>query len=358
MKNEIIRDDQCNAIFLVWPSCYKNKSYRSDLIKIYDEIIRIIIDNNGYILLIKDKQDDVYLMDSNIKSLLEEEKKLNGKLKLINYECDDIWIRDFGPIILRSDIISCMRFLKLNYDGYGKKYKHGKDAIFTDYYIRSVINTDNSYEIICPFEDISLEGGNLITNGEGIFLSNMNCIIKNNDVSKKEIIKKIKSGCKQYKLGQFKYIEMNSITGDDTNGHIDNLVRFYNKNTLLYMSTTEKEHPEYEKLIELKRQLLVIIRETPQLENIIEINHDINDIQKNSNNQILPFSYLNYIELNNIIIFPVLKNITQKKKEYLQNIFRKKSVYFINAEALLEEYGGLHCCTLNSLNRDSHNENS
>ena len=51
-------------------------------------------------------------------------------------------------------------------------------------------------------------------------------------------------------------IDIKNISGDDTNGHIDNLIRIY-KNNILYMSTDDKNHPDYEILKKLSTQLKI-----------------------------------------------------------------------------------------------------
>ena len=51
-------------------------------------------------------------------------------------------------------------------------------------------------------------------------------------------------------------IDIKNISGDDTDGHIDNLVRIY-KNNILYMSTDDKNQLDYKILKKLSIQLKV-----------------------------------------------------------------------------------------------------
>ena len=60
-----------------------------------------------------------------------------------------------------------------------------------------------------------------------------------------------------------------------------------------------------------------------------------------NNDESVPLFYRNYIDSKNKI------NIDINTK--YDNIFIKKDVAFINSSALLNEYGNLHCCTLNSI---------
>ena len=139
------------------------------------------------------------------------------------------------------------------------------------------------------------------------------------------------------------------MSGDDTNGHIDNLIRFHEHDTLLYMATDDNYHPDYYLLKELKEQIININKKSSCINNLIAINHDVEDICRSENDLILPFSYLNYIITNKKVIIPIPVKISFKKKNIIKNIFINKDVAFVNSSALLNEYGNLHCCTLNSI---------
>ena len=117
-------------------------------------------------------------------------------------------------------------------------------------------------------------------------------------------------------------------------------------NKLYYMATTDQSHPDYDVLNDLERQLMNINLDDKYL---IPIYHDFDDIVKNSENNILPFSYLNYIRLGDIILMPININTSDAKKLEIKNIFKHDNLIFIEAYGLLNEGGGLHCCSMNIL---------
>ena len=147
--------------------------------------------------------------------------------------------------------------------------------------------------------------------------------------------------------GDYHLIDIQELTGDDTDGHIDNLVRFKNDTTLLYMSTNEKDHPDYELLKNLEKQLGKLIKNSNNINDMIPIDHNYQDVVRNRNGSILPFSYLNFIMIGDLIIFPVNLNTDIQKKKYLEELFPDKNIYFIESSALLNEFGSLHCCSNN-----------
>ena len=110
------------------------------------------------------------------------------------------------------------------------------------------------------------------------------------------------------------------------------------------MATNDSGHPDFELLKNLKEQIMSIDLKN---KNIIPIYHDRQDIVRDSNNNILPFSYLNYIRIGNLVIMPENKNTTIEKRNKVRENFKYAEVIFIDTSELLNEKGSLHCCTMN-----------
>ena len=333
IEESFLVDDETNALMLVWPDIYKEKIFWHNLLRIYYEIINIIISNDCFITL-------VHHENANIKNDLSE---INYKLSDINenfislyeYNYDDIWIRDYGPKIIKSGLS------KLNFNGYGNKYIHQNDRLFFNNFIKK--NPMNSKEL---FGEIIMEGGNII-NSTRDYIFNKNPIAAHNSLSWSEVKKEIKLLFSKSMHGDCYFINIKPLTGDDTNGHIDNLVRFKDDKHILYMSTDDKNHPDYEKLKKLENQLTILITQTNDISFMTPINHTCNDLVRNKSGSILPFSYLNFIRVKDVIIFPMNLNTSSKTKRDIKILFPDKKIYFIESSALLNEFGGLHCCSNN-----------
>jgi agmatine/peptidylarginine deiminase len=112
------------------------------------------------------------------------------------------------------------------------------------------------------------------------------------------------------------------------------------------MSCKDIEHPDYYILKELKNQIKSMSKNMPFIKKIIGIEHDASDVIY-YNKKILPFSYLNFINVKNNILMPININTKIKTISKLKSIFDKSSIKFINSKPLLCELGGLHCCSLN-----------
>ena len=97
----------------------------------------------------------------------------------------------------------------------------------------------------------------------------------------------------------------------------------------------------------LEKQLCKLIKNSNNINDMTPIDHNYQDIVRNRNGSIVPFSYLNFIMIGDLIIFPVNLNTDIQKKKYLEKLFPDKNIYFIESSALLNEFGSLHCCSNN-----------
>jgi agmatine/peptidylarginine deiminase len=66
-------------------------------------------------------------------------------------------------------------------------------------------------------------------------------------------------------------LEIEPIKGDDTNGHVDNLVRFIDDENLVYFASTDKSYINYNVAKELKNQLNFIKKKSKIIKNIFPI---------------------------------------------------------------------------------------
>jgi agmatine deiminase len=279
IKESFVIDDDTNALMIAWPDTYREKIFWHDLLKIYYEIINIIISNGYFITLVHHK-------GANIAHDLDEvDRKLsninNKFISLYEYNYDDIWIRDYGPKTIKSGLS------KFNFNGYGNKYFHQNDKVFYNDFIKKY--SINHKDL---FSEIVMEGGNVINSARD-YIFNKNPIVMHNSLPWSDIKEKIKLLFDESIDGDCYFIDIKPLTGDDTNGHIDNFVRFKDDRHILYMSTDDVNHPDYTNLKKLENELKILITQTNDIRFMTPINHTYDDIVRSKDGDILPFSYLN-----------------------------------------------------------------
>ena len=62
IEESFLVDDETNALMLVWPDIYKEKIFWHNLLRIYYEIINIIISNDCFITLVHHENANIKMI--------------------------------------------------------------------------------------------------------------------------------------------------------------------------------------------------------------------------------------------------------------------------------------------------------
>jgi len=328
LDNKLLADYVSNHVVMVYPSMHKKLPHYEDMKNIYSQISNILSSNNihqSYIV------PEDYIDDTSFF------KKLNPNIKIIKYNSNDIWIRDYYPKLYSSN--EGLKKISFDFNGYGEKYLFENDNNYK--------YTLDKYNSHFNFKGYVIEGGNLEFSSKGIVITNKNSFIENNQKHPcDKIMDKLMFLKDEIPFNELFTLEIEPIEGDDTNGHIDNLVRFIDDENLVYFASTDKSYINYNVAKELKNQLNFIKKKSKIIKNIFPVFHDDRDIFCD-NDKYYPYSKLNFLITANCVLFP---SITSNHLSILDDlrdlpIFRKK--YNINCEASLLECGGLHCLSMN-----------
>ncbi len=131
------------------------------------------------------------------------------------------------------------------------------------------------------------------------------------------------------------------IIGDDTDGHIDDTIRFVNENTVLAVVEDNPEDENYEILQHNLRQLreMHLLDGTPL--NIIELPMPDPVYWEE---QRLPASYANFYIANKTVIVPTYRcNKDAVALEIIQQCFPDRKVVGIDSTEIIWGLGSFHC---------------
>ena len=186
-----------------------------------------------------------------------------------------------------------------------------------------------------------LEGGSIDVNGKGLLLTTEACLLNKNRnplLSKAEI----EQNLKDY-LGVHTILWLgDGIIGDDTDGHIDDLTRFYSEDglvTVMEPNKRDKNHKILEENLERMRSL-----RTPTGKKFKIVTLPM-PAPRSFDGQRLPASYANFLIINGAVLMPAFrqKKRDQEAAEILADCFPGRAIVPIDRLDLVWGLGTLHC---------------
>ena len=252
-----------------------------------------------------------------------------------HHPTNDAWCRDHGPAFLMNEKATETKMvLDWGYNAWGGKYP----PFDLDDDIPTKVATALGLPVCYP--GIVMEGGSVEFNGAGTILTSKACLLnpnRNPHLSQQEIEKYL---CEWYGQEQVLWLE-DGIIGDDTDGHIDDLTRFVNKDTVLTVVESNKADENYSILQDNLRLLekMRLVDGSPL--NIVPLPMPSPIIFED---QPLPASYANFYIANQKVIVPTFEDKNDDKAlAIIQSCFPDRKVVGINSRDLIWGLGSFHC---------------
>lgn len=324
-----------SATWLTWPHNLETWPGQ-DMTKIegvYVQMIKTLAKGEKVHLLVN-RESEAFRLNKLIKS-----SPLNLQNILIySIPTNDSWIRDYGPNFLVRETSSGKREVSANlwkFDSWGGKYKWDLDD--------RVGSTVMDLLGLTHFEPgIVLEGGAIEVNGQGICITTEQCLLnsnRNGGLEKAEM----ETYLKRY-LGVRDIIWcQGNIEGDDTDGHIDNLVRFVNPDTVLCAWEDNASDPNHACLQENLKTLESFRDSRGKPLNVVKLPMPG---RIDTHEERLPASYANFYIGNRAVLLPTYNHRNDATaKTILKQFFPDREIVGIPCETFVWGLGAIHCVT-------------
>jgi agmatine deiminase len=281
--------------------------------------------------------------DENLKAkvigMLEISEVNLEAISFIIHKTNRSWMRDSGPIIVKNG--SKREALNFNFNGWAK-YKNFQLDKFVPSKVASALELPLTH-VTYKGKPMILEGGAIETNGKGTLITSEECLmhptiqVRNPNFTKADY----EAVFKEY-LGITNVIWLgNGIEGDDTHGHIDDLCRFVNENTVVTIVESDTKDNNYKPLQDNLKRLQNAKLEDGKPLNIIELPMPKRII---FDGLVLPASYANFLILNNCVLVPTFNDVNDRiALNVLADCFPNREVIGINTIDLIWGFGTLHC---------------
>ena len=268
----------------------------------------------------------------------EDLSSLNSKFLILN--SNDTWARDHGFITLVDDE-GHARLLDFCFNGWGEKFPAELDnALNRQLYDNGALKGEY---VDCL--DFMLEGGSIESDGKGTVFTTTGCLMaphRNQPMTQEEIEARLKRDlCAQRIL----WIDHGNLTGDDTDGHIDTLVRICPDNTLLYMGCDNPKDEHYEELRLMEEQLNTFrtLDGKPYRLMKLPMPRPIYD-----GDDRLPATYANFLIVNGAVLCPTYAqpDLDAEALRIIGEAFPDREIVGIDCRSIIRQHGSLHCCTM------------
>ncbi|MCP4449603.1 MAG: agmatine deiminase family protein [Myxococcales bacterium] len=243
----------------------------------------------------------------------------------------DIWLRDTGPVfVARGETMEAASFA---FNGWGGKYMFEHDSEVAERIARLAKSCLRPNALVA-------EGGALECNGVGTFLSTRECLLNENrnpGQSEADIEQALAEA-----LGCRKVIWLErGLTGDHTDGHVDNLARFVAPAKVLCMEPSSHDDPNSEILREVRQTLEAAKTWEGEPIELITIP---SPGRIEGPTGLMAASYCNFLIANQCLVVPTFGVPNDAKAlATLSTLFPARRIVPLNALALLTGGGTVHC---------------
>lgn len=326
------------ATWIGWPANKQDWPGKFQPIQwVYGEIVRYISRAEKVRIIVQSKEHQ-----KKAEIVLNAVDADFSNIEFFKLSTDRNWLRDAAPQFVKNKKNKTV-LVKFGFNAWAKYGNYKLDDK-----IPAMISDKLGLKLIKALyknRNVVLEGGSIDYNGFGTIITTEECLmdsvtqVRNSGFTKKDYEKVFE----EY-LGVTNVIWLNKgIAGDDTHGHVDDITRFVNKNTVVTVIETHPNDSNYIPLMENKE-----ILESAKLEDgsgleIVELPMPLPVFFKGER---LPASYANFYISNYAVLVPTFNDPNDKTAlGILSELFHDRPVIGIHAVDLIWGLGTLHCLT-------------
>ncbi|RJS92110.1 agmatine deiminase family protein [Salinisphaera sp. Q1T1-3] len=261
-------------------------------------------------------------------------------LVVADVAADDIWARDTGPVTVMAE--GRRHFVDFRFDGWGGKFAaRADDELCAQLQAAGWLGAD-------PLEHVDqvLEGGSIETNGQGVILTTRRCLLdgKRNPGATREALDALLAE----RLGAHTvhWLAHGELIGDDTDGHIDTLVRFVDVGTLVYQGCDRPDDAQHDALTAMADELATLTDSAGTPYRLVALPLPAAQYDPEDGHR-LPAGYANFLVANGCVLVPAFDDPADTEAARLiGECFPDRRIIPIDSRALIRQHGGLHCAAM------------
>ncbi len=311
-----------------WPGKYEAIQWA------FVEFIKKVASFETVFLVVADEK-----LKIKVLGMLETATVQMRNVSFLIHKTNRSWMRDSGPIIVKNG--TEREALNFNFNGWAK-YKNINLDKHVPTKVSEFLNIPLT-QVVYNGKPVIVEGGAIDTNGCGTLLTSEECLMHPNIQVRNPNFTKA-----DYEAVFKEYLGINNviwlgdgIEGDDTHGHIDDLCRFVNEDTIITIVESNPKDNNYKPLQDNLKRLKNAKLENGKTPKIVELpmpkRIDFDGLR-------LPASYANFLILNKCVLVPTFNDTNDRiALNIITDCFPDREIIGINTIDLIWGFGTLHC---------------
>lgn len=325
-----------SGVMLTWPNPDTDwRPYLEEITATYVSLSQIIASRECLVIAAKDTD---YVKTLLGDSLTEAEM---ANVSVFSCDINDTWARDHGPITLRNGKDGSLKLLDFKFNGWGEKFDWQKDnAITSTLYGKGVFSATLENHL-----DFVLEGGSIESDGKGTVFTTAQCLLapqRNQPLSEVEIGERLMMALGAERVV---WLRHGNLVGDDTDGHIDTIVRICPDDTLLYVGCDDEDDEQYDDFRALETELKALRTVDGKPYRLLKL--PMPD-KMEFDGERLPATYANFLVINGAVIVPVYgqREKDEEAKALVAEAFPGREIIAVDASVIVRQHGSIHCITM------------
>jgi agmatine deiminase len=329
--------EEHDATWIAWPHHEPDWPDKFGAIPwVYGEIVRVLHRYERVEILVQDE-----VAAEGARRVLRAHNVDLSRCGLHPVPTDRVWIRDSGP----TGVIGATGFewIRWRFNAWAKYENYSRDERVAD----AIADRTGQALIRAKRpdgEELVLEGGGLETNGAGTLLVTEEWLLSDVQVRNPGLTREAYEAAFREYLGIERTIWLGEgIVGDDTHGHVDDLARFTDQNTVVLAHEEDPADENHRRTHENLHRLRAEAKAFPGGLRVVTLPFPQPVIMDGER---LPASYANFYIGNGIVLVPTFNDRNDKiALEILAGLFPGRDIIGIHSIDLIWGLGALHCLT-------------
>ena len=272
---------------------------------------------------------------ARIWAALNRAKADLSRVTLFPHPTDDAWCRDHGPIFIKHTRTGEVAVTDWKFNAWGEKYPRWS----LDNAIPARTARALGLRRFAP--DMVLEGGSIDSNGAGLLLTTEACLLnpnRNPTLTRAQIEHRLRTA-----LGVREILWLGEgIVGDDTDGHVDDLSRFFRTDGIVTAVERDPRDANHRALRDNLERLCAFRTPAGKKFTLAELPMPL---PVRHGRHRLPASYTNFLVINGAVLLPTFRQPRRDAEAaaVLAGCFPGRVIIPVDCRELVLGHGTLHC---------------